>query len=120
MTEYTLTDKQRQECDLAGYVNITRGGKQIRVTPSMVKLKNDKTKKNKVKYKLLGSSGSKKSLEALINKYYFSTNWKILSDNSLFNPMFSAEKNRDINVKNRVIQKAGRWRYEEVRNGVDI
>lgn len=37
MTEYTLTDKQRQECDLAGYVNITRGGKQIRVTPSMVK-----------------------------------------------------------------------------------
>lgn len=114
MTKYTLTQKQMTMLRNDGYVYVTRGGEKIKVTPSMVKLKNDKTKKNKVKYKLLGSSGSKKSLEALINKYYFSTNWKILSDNSLFNPMFSAEKNRDINVKNRVIQKAGRWRYEEV------
>lgn len=116
MAKYDLTQKQMAMLHNDGHVYVTRDGEKIKVTPSMVKQNDVKTKRNKVKYKLLGSSGSKKSLETMINKYYYSTNWKILSDNTLFNPAFSAEKNRDINAENRVIQKAGRWRYEEVTN----
>jgi len=37
MEKYTLTQNQKAELQKTGYVNITRNGKQVRVTTSMVK-----------------------------------------------------------------------------------
>ena len=61
---------------------------------------------------LIASSTSKKGLEKLINKYFYSDFYKILNDNSLFNPTHSKEKNNEINQKFCVVEKKGRWRFE--------
>jgi hypothetical protein len=114
MVKYTLTPKQKATLIKEGYVIIIREGKKIKVTSSMAGLKEAPEKKNPVEYKLWGSSGSKESLEALINKCFYSTNWKILPDNSLCNTSYSAERNKDINTRYRVLHKKGRWRFESI------
>jgi len=61
---------------------------------------------------LIASSASKKGLEKLINKHFYSYFYVILNDNSLFNPAYNREKNNEINQKYCVVEKKGRWRFE--------
>lgn len=47
MTTYELTQKQRQSVKKDGYVMIVRNGKEVRVTPSMVKQKTRKKRETR-------------------------------------------------------------------------
>lgn len=57
--------------------------------------------------KLICSAGTKEDLEKMINQYYYSSNYQIMEDNSVYNK--KTDKTLD-NVK--VVQKCGRWRFE--------
>lgn len=58
---------------------------------------------------LIASAGSKKDLEEVINKYYFSTNYIITEDNEVFN---TKKKSVVDNVKVEV--KRNRWRFVRI------
>ena len=61
---------------------------------------------------LVALSGTKEGLEKLINRHFYSNHYQILEDNFIFNPVFSDEKNKEINSKYCIIEKKGRWRFE--------
>lgn len=68
MAQYELTTKQKAEVRKTGHVNITRNGKQVRVTPSMVKKASPSPAKRatrgKVKAKGKGRKGGYEDLVA--------------------------------------------------------
>ena len=60
---------------------------------------------------LIGSAGSKESLEKIINNYLFSTNWIIKDNLDLYNT-----KLEKISSCYRIIQKKNRWRFERIED----
>lgn len=58
---------------------------------------------------LIASAGSKKDLEEVINKYYFSTNYIITENNQVYN---TKKKSVLDNVKVEV--KRNRWRFVRI------